>query len=137
MTYNPKDLTRYTPRERTNHWMVAICFILIALSGLTFFHPLFWPFSELFGGGVWTRILHPFIGLLMAFCFALLFLQFRSFMHMTPNDWEWLKHADELIKGNEYKMPPQGKYNAGQKIQFWSAAVCIVLMLFSGVIMWR
>jgi formate dehydrogenase subunit gamma len=40
--------------------MVGICFILLALSGLAFFHPAFYPLTQLFGGGVWARILHPY-----------------------------------------------------------------------------
>lgn len=32
-------IVRYTPNERTNHWITAITFILLALSGLAMFHP--------------------------------------------------------------------------------------------------
>ena len=36
-------IVRYTANERTNHWFVAIAFVLAALSGLALFHPaLFW-----------------------------------------------------------------------------------------------
>ena len=55
MIRNPKDLTRYNAQERANHWLGGICFILLALSGLAFFHPAFWPLIQLFGGGVWAR----------------------------------------------------------------------------------
>ena len=51
MIRNPKDLTRYTAHERANHWVVGISFILLALSGLAFFHPAFFPLAQLFGGG--------------------------------------------------------------------------------------
>ena len=34
MIRNPRDLKRYTASERANHWVVGICFILLALSGL-------------------------------------------------------------------------------------------------------
>ena len=37
--------------ERANHWVVGISFILLALSGLAFFHPAFFPLTQLFGGG--------------------------------------------------------------------------------------
>ena len=58
-------IERYTAGERTNHWIVAMLFVLAALSGLSLFHPaLFW-LSNFFGGGTWTRILHPIIGLIM------------------------------------------------------------------------
>ena len=77
MIRNPKDLTRYTAHERANHWLVGICFILLALSGLAFFHPAFFPLTQLFGGGVWARILHPFIGILMAGAFVVMFFRFK------------------------------------------------------------
>ncbi len=54
-----QNLQRYTANERSNHWAVALLFILAGLSGMALFHPaLFW-LSNLFGGGTWTRILHP------------------------------------------------------------------------------
>lgn len=137
MILNTKDLTRYTTWERANHWIVAICFVLVALSGLTFFHPVFLPFNQLFGGGVWTRILHPFIGVVLVISFAAMFVQFRTHNRMTPEDWEWLKHVGELASGNERNMPAQGKYNGGQKLMFWAVAVCLLLMALSGIIMWR
>ncbi len=36
------DLQRYTSHERGNHWLVAICFIVAACSGLAMFHPSFY-----------------------------------------------------------------------------------------------
>ena len=50
MIRNPKDLARYDALERANHWLVGISFILLALSGLAFFHPAFYPLVQLFGG---------------------------------------------------------------------------------------
>ena len=137
MIRNPKDLERHTPSERANHWIVAICFVLIALSGLTFFHPFFWPLSLLFGGGVWTRIMHPYIGLLLIIFFISMFVRFRGLNRMTPADWEWLKRAPEIAGGDDSAMPPQGKFNGGQKVMFWSITVFLLLMILSGVVMWR
>ena len=137
MIRNPKDLQRYTAPERANHWMVGICFILLALSGLAFFHPAFWPLAQLFGGGVWTRILHPFIGVLLAIAFTSLFFQFRSLNRMTPADREWMKHIGELLSGDDRNMPAQEKFNAGEKLMFWAMTVCLLLMALSGLVMWR
>jgi len=137
MTGNPKELTRYSASERSNHWIVAISFVLIALSGLSFFHPLFWPLTQLFGGGVWTRILHPYIGVALVICFASMFVRFRALNRMTPANWEWVKRIREMAGGNDLTMPAQGKYNGGQKLMFWSISACLLLMALSGVIMWR
>jgi formate dehydrogenase subunit gamma len=39
--------------------------VLLALSGLALFHPAMFWLTALFGGGQWTRILHPFIGVVI------------------------------------------------------------------------
>lgn len=137
MIRNPKDLTRYTAAERANHWVVGISFILLALSGLAFFHPAFFPLAQLFGGGVWARILHPFLGVLMALSFVKLFFRFKHLNQMTPADQEWLSRVKEMVDGNDHNMPEQGKYNGGQKMMFWALAVCMLLLAVSGLVMWR
>jgi len=137
MIRNPKDLVRYTAQERANHWVVGICFILLALSGLAFFHPAFYPLSQLFGGGTWARILHPYIGVLMAVSFLAAFLRFRNLNRMTPADKEWLSRVGEMVDGNDHNMPEQGKYNGGQKVMFWALTVCMLLLVVSGVVLWR
>lgn len=137
MIRNPKDLQRYTASERANHWVVGISFILLALSGLAFFHPAFFPLAQLFGGGVWARILHPFLGVLMLLSFLGLFFRFKHLNRMTPADKEWLNRIGEMADGNDHNMPEQGKYNGGQKMMFWALAVCTLLLAVSGIVLWR
>ena len=137
MNRDPTMLQRYSSPERINHWVVAICFVLLALTGLALFHPVFWPLTDLFGGGTWTRIIHPFIGLLMTLSFIGLYTRFRPHNHMTSTDREWLKHVGEMLKGDESKLPEQGKFNAGQKMVFKLAGILVVLLLISGLAMWR
>ena len=69
----PVMVLRYRDRTRMNHWFVAILFFCAALTGLAIFHPLFYPLVYLFGGGVWARILHPFMGVVMTLGFFGLF----------------------------------------------------------------
>lgn len=137
MRRDPKDLTRYTASERSNHWVVGISFILLALSGLALFHPAMWPLTYLFGGGTWTRILHPYIGLVMALSFAALTLRFWKLNVMTPVDREWLSRAGEMVNGEDQNMPEQGKYNGGQKMLFWLLVVCVGVLFLTGLVMWR
>jgi formate dehydrogenase subunit gamma len=137
MKNDPKKLLRYTPFERANHWLTAITFILMALSGLSFFEPFYYPLSQLFGGGVWTRILHPFFGVVMAISFGVEFFNYRNLNVMTPSDWEWLSHARELVDSDDRQMPEAGKFNGGQKLLFWLLAACMVLLILSGIVIWR
>ena len=137
MIRDPKDLKRYEPSERANHWVVGMSFILLALSGLAFFHPAYFPLTQLFGGPTWTRILHPYFGVLMALSFLSIFIRFRRLNLMTPADREWLAQARQMVDGDDHNMPEQGKYNGGQKVLFWALALCMLLMTLSGLAMWR
>ncbi|MCE1251048.1 MAG: formate dehydrogenase subunit gamma [Comamonadaceae bacterium] len=137
MRRNPRDLQRYNASERANHWLVGICFILLALSGLAFFHPALFPLTQLFGGGPWTRILHPYIGVVMALSFVSMFFRFWRLNIIEARDKEWLKNVNKMIDGNDHDMPEQGKYNGGQKVLFWALVLCMVALTCSGVLMWR
>lgn len=137
MIRDPKDLQRYTAPERANHWLVGICFILLALSGLAFFHPAFYPLVQFFGGGPWARILHPFIGVLMVLAFVIMFYRFAGLNRMTAADRAWLSRIGEMVDGNDHGMPEQGKYNGGQKLMFWLMTLSMIVLVVSGVLMWR
>jgi formate dehydrogenase subunit gamma len=134
---DPDKLLRYTPFERANHWLAAITFIMLTLSGLAFFHPAFYPLAQLFGGGVWTRILHPFIGVLMILSFGVMYCNYRKLNIMTPADKEWLSHVREMVDGDDGNMPEAGKFNGGQKVLFWLLVASMVLLILSGIVIWR
>jgi formate dehydrogenase subunit gamma len=130
-------LVRYTPGDRTNHWLTAIAFVLAALSGLALFHPALFGLSGLFGGGPWTRILHPFIGLFMLLVFV--FLAVRMWRHnfMEPRDWQWLRQYRDIVNNREDRLPEVGRYNAGQKLLYWAIVLCLAGLLLSGIVIWR
>jgi len=133
----PKTIERYTPKERGNHWIVAITFILAALSGLALFHPSMFFFADLFGGGPWARILHPFIGVVMFLFFCITMVRFWHLNKMTDADRQWMKSVKEVMMNREKNLPEVGKYNAGQKYMFKLMVACMFLLLLSGIIMWR
>ena len=137
MKNDPKTLLRFTVSERVNHWLVALTFFLMALSGLVYFQPLYYPLSQLFGGGTWARILHPFFGVVMIFLFGGMFFRFRKLSIMTQSDKEWLRHVREIATGDERNLPEAGKLNGGQKLMFWSLVTCMVLLILSGIVVWR
>ena len=136
-TRNTKEIVRYTAGTRINHWIVAISFVLLALSGLALFHPaLFW-LTNLFGGGPWTRILHPFIGCVMAATFYLLCVKFWRDNYMQQRDWVWLRKIKDVVGNREENLPEVGRYNAGQKLLFFTLVVCLIGLLLSGIVIWR
>jgi formate dehydrogenase subunit gamma len=137
MKNDPDKILRYTPFERVNHWLSAVTFSMLALSGLAFFHPAFYPLTQLFGGGVWTRILHPFIGILMLMSFGVMYVNYRRLNFITKADREWLSHVRDVVDGNDQHMPEAGKFNGGQKVLFWLLVASMILLVLSGIVIWR
>ena len=131
------DIRRYDANERLNHWIVAILFILLAASGLAFFHPSFWFLSVLLGGGTWARILHPFIGVLMFAFFLVMAMRYWNDNKIQPYDREWGKRLSDVINNRDDNLPAIDKYNVGQKQLFWTMVVTMVLLIVSGIMMWR
>ncbi len=41
-----------------------------------------------------------------------------------------------MLSGHEEQLPEVGKYNAGQKVVFWSMSVLIIALITSGIVIW-
>jgi formate dehydrogenase subunit gamma len=91
----------------------------------------------LLGGGQWTRILHPFIGCVMFVSFLILALRFWHHNYLDQADMQWMKQIDDVLNNREEKLPAIGRYNAGQKLLFFVMVICLVLLLASGIVIWR
>lgn len=130
-------LRRYRDSTRLNHWFVALLFVAASLSGLSFFHPSLFLFSALFGGGQWTRILHPFMGVLMVLGFVFLYAEVWRENVLNKDDAKWVVNAPKMLAGDKAGMPPVGKYNAGQKLVFWVFGISLVLLFITGIMFWQ
>lgn len=130
-------IRRYRDATRMNHWFVVILFFAAALSGLAFFHPALFFLTNLFGGGPWTRILHPFMGVLMVLGFVFLFATMWRDNLLDRDDGRWLRHAPEMLRGDKSNLPDAGKYNAGQKLVFWAFGISLLLLFVTGFMFWR
>lgn len=139
MTEHKRDrmIVRYTTSQRINHWIIAISFVLLALSGLALFHPSMFWLTNLFGGGPWTRILHPFIGVVLFVCFFLFAVRMVRHNTFDRSDAAWLRHFDDVLNAHDERIPEVGRYNAGQKILFFALVLLVLGLLVTGVVMWR
>lgn len=131
------EVRRYDANERLNHWSVAILFVLLAASGLAFFHPAFWFLSGLLGGGTWARILHPFLGVLMFVLFFFMAIRYWDDNKIKPYDREWGKRLSDVIGNRDHDLPQIDKYNLGQKWLFWVMVGTMTLLVLSGIVIWR
>jgi formate dehydrogenase subunit gamma len=110
--------------------------VIVMLSGLTFFHPSLSFLSELFGGGTWNRILHPWLGLGLGLSFLLLFLSFAAFNVWESDDTKWLAGFGDVLVKREERLPEVGRYNAGQKLVFWGFTLCVLVLVATGIVLW-
>jgi formate dehydrogenase subunit gamma len=129
-------VSRYTAGARVNHWITAGSLILLALSGFALFHPSLYFLTNLFGGGQWTRILHPFIGVVLVISFLGLFFRFVRYNLPSSGDGSWIANLGSVIGGHEERLPEAGRYNAGQKLYFWGMTLTIAALVTSGVVIW-
>lgn len=127
---------RYRGATRVNHWITAIALILLTLSGMALFHPSLFFLSGLFGGGSMTRMLHPWIGVVLLVSFAVLFIQMVRHNIFNRSDVTYFRHIGDVVAGNEENLPEAGKYNGAQKMIFWSMTLLILLLFVSGIVIW-
>jgi formate dehydrogenase subunit gamma len=130
-------IIRYTVLNRVNHWITAICFVLMVLSGLSMFHQMLFFLSGLFGGGQWARAVHPWIGTVLLLSYLGMIIQFWRENLVHRDDIAWMKSIKSVLTNDEEHAPPVGRNNAGQKMVFWSMALLIPVLFFSGLVIWE
>jgi formate dehydrogenase subunit gamma len=134
---DPVVVDRYTTGARINHWITAASLVLLAISGLALFHPSLFFLTGLFGGGATTRMIHPWIGVVLFFSFLGLFFRFWKLNLWERTDNVWMSRLRDVLAGHDENLPEVGKYNAGQKLVFWSMSLLIVVLITSGVVIWE
>lgn len=129
-------LRRFTYLERLVHWVVGVTFVILLLSGLAFSYPsLFW-LTTLLGGGPAARVLHPWIGAAFGVGMVFMLVLWIRDMFLDHQDWLWLGSVQDYAAHRHDKVPPAGKYNAGQKVFFWAQGLLAILFVVTGVLLW-
>jgi formate dehydrogenase subunit gamma len=137
MSYPRGTIVRHSTFARVNHWITGICFVLLMLSGLAMFHPLFFWLTGLFGGGQWTRAVHPWIGVILMLSYLGLIIQFWRDNLPSQDDVRWLQKINRVLINEEEGVPEVPRFNAGQKFVFWSMALFVPVLFFTGLIIWE
>jgi formate dehydrogenase subunit gamma len=114
-------VVRFNAFERAVHWMTAVCFIVLALSGLnlTFGRALLLPLMrpESFTAlSEWAKYAHNYLSFPFTLGVVLIFLMWLGGNLPTRVDIEWLKRGGGMIGRNH---PPAYRFNAGQKLVYW------------------
>jgi formate dehydrogenase subunit gamma len=127
---------RYSFPERMTHWLAAGSYIYLLATGLAFWSPwMFWV-AVVLGGGQLSRMLHPWAGLIFMGSVLHMYQMWSKQMGFETVDREWWKSLHYYIRNQDDKMPPAGRYNAGQKVLFWSFFYAGIVLLLSGLVLW-
>jgi formate dehydrogenase subunit gamma len=129
-------ILRHDNSERIVHWLIAIAFLFLFFSGLALFSPFFFWMAAIFGGGQFMRLLHPFAGVLLILLFYPYAWKIRKDNQWTPADAQWVEHSVAYMK-KKIEFSDTGKYNAGQKLMYWSMVPIIAILFLTGITMWQ
>lgn len=133
-----RTIERFKGVERFAHWLTAICFVILGISGLnisfgkTLLLPVIGP--EAFTAfSAFGKLSHNFLS--FPFVLGVFLMAVMWIAHNIPNaiDVEWIKQGGGILKKGVH--PPAGKFNAGQKLIFWSVVIGSLALAISGYIL--
>ena len=136
----PGDLVieRFTPVDRYAHWLLAITWVTLAITGLilslgkSVLLPLigYTLFSWL---AALAKNVHNFVGPVLIFAVPFMFVRYVRYNGIGAEDFKWFANIVGYFKGHEY---PSGKFNAGEKLVFWVLLVVLTTVLvISGLVL--
>ena len=138
-----KTVRRFTVTEIVFHWAQAIPYlVLLATGALIFAERLF--DIDLVSKDVLIDV-HRIAGIALPVCILLALLggdrrvllrNLRLGTRFTKDDITWLRRMPLQRFRPDVELPPMGKFNAGQKINFTIQAIAIPLFFVSGLFMW-
>lgn len=131
-----ETITRFQTFERFGHWLLAVSFIILALTGLNILYGRYWLLPvvgpEIFGSITLAgKFLHNYLS--FSFMLGLAIIIVMWVVHNLPDryDANWLLKGGGLFSKNSH--PPARKFNAGQKLIFWSVVIGGISISLSGL----
>lgn len=134
--FSRKSILRFGSIDRFAHWLLAVSFLILAVTGLNILYggevvkPLVGHagFAKLAGYGKW---LHDYTG--FSFIVGLVLVFFLWIRDNIPNrtDLVWLTRGGGLL--SKHRHPPAERFNAGQKLIFWFVVLAGASTSFSGI----
>jgi formate dehydrogenase subunit gamma len=128
---------RFTSFERFSHWLTAVSFVVLGLTGLniTFGKVLLRPWIGPDAFSAWSQIA-KYVHNYTSFSFVIgLAVIITMWMKDNIPDWvdvEWFRKGGGFIKS---KHAPARRFNAGEKLVFWGALGFGILVAVSGYLL--
>jgi formate dehydrogenase subunit gamma len=132
-----KKILRFKAFERFSHWLTAVSFVVLGLTGLniTFGKILLLPvvgpdiFSDISQA---AKYVHNFTSFSFVVGLALITMLFFRDNFFGKVDLEWLKQGGGFIKN---KHAPAGRFNLGEKLVYWLSVAAGIAVSISGFLL--
>lgn len=129
-------IRRFSALERFGHWLLATSFIVLGLTGLAMLYgrPVLIPVvgKQAFAAFMtYGKLAHNLLAFAFMTGLALTFVTWVAHNLPSRHDVTWLLKAGGLFSKNVH--PHARKFNAGQKIIFWSTMLLGVSLSLSGI----
>lgn len=132
-----RRILRFRAFDRFLHWLTAVSFVVLALSGLNvvFGRIVLQPWMgdlafARFSG--WALVAHNFTGLAFMLGVVLMLGLWMGHNLFHRIDWQWIRRGGGMFGGDH---PPAEKFNAGQKGIYWVSVLGGLAMAATGVAM--
>jgi len=135
---NGRLIERFAPMDRYAHWLLAITWVTLAITGLilslgkSVLLPLigYTLFSWL---AILSKNLHNFVGPILIVAIPFLFIRFIRDNGVGMDDVKWFLNLKGYFEGHEH---PSGRFNAGEKVVFWFVLVILsTILVVSGLVL--
>jgi formate dehydrogenase subunit gamma len=135
--FDGRTIVRFNGVERATHWMTGISFTVMGITGLIILYGkpgLILIFGEAAFGDIafWSAWLH--MSFAIAFTIGILVMLGMWIADNLPTraDWEWIKQGGGFLRDTA-QHPPAYKFNAGQKLLFWTITLSSLALLGTGI----
>lgn len=130
---------RFNTFDRFGHWLTAVSFIVLALTGLVVTlgrwllipligHQAFYPLAA------WSKAIHNYTSIAFVVGLVIIFALWVRDNLPAREDIGWLKTGGGLF--SRHGMHPEcGRFNAGQKLIFWSVVLGGLALAVTGFLL--
>jgi formate dehydrogenase subunit gamma len=138
------EVKRFGRVARVTHWVIAVSFFTLLFTGLGLFNPKFNGLLALFGGYESSRLIHRYAAVVFMLTPIIAFLTapkagvqyLKEIVKWDKDDWRYIKEFPKEFFGSNPVLPPQDRFNAGEKLNSIMVILSGVLLSISGLFMW-
>jgi formate dehydrogenase subunit gamma len=137
-TQSGQKVLRWSTFERNLHWINAVMFIALGITGLSllFGKAVLIPLLGPEGFAVWAEAaiaIHNLVGPVFILTTAVIILVWIRHNIPASHDVEWFKLGGGYLRKGKH--PHAGRMNGGEKLWFWIIATVGVAVVVTGVIL--